>query len=172
MRLIDADLLDEEIANFFVCITGTPKQHTVVNECKSSFRKMIEEQPTVEPIHGKWENMDRYDEWECSECGHQECGYDEYPTDGKNGLNFCPNCGADMRKKEKECKTATNADRIRNMTDEELAEFVSSGEWACICPMCEFYGTEDCAYDEKSRTEDKKNCAKGIMKWLKSPVEV
>lgn len=66
----------------------------------------------------------------------------------------------------------TNADRIRNMTDEELAELISSGKWACICPMCEFYGTTDCAFDEDYGTEDKKICAKGVMKWLQSPVEV
>lgn len=48
-------------------------------------------------VHGKWvyENYT----WNCSECGYQDCGYDEYPTNGKSGLNFCPNCGSDMRKK-------------------------------------------------------------------------
>lgn len=51
------------------------------------------------PVRGEWINTDGYDEWECSECGYQDCGYDEYPTNGKSGLNFCPNCGADMRKK-------------------------------------------------------------------------
>ena len=54
MRLIDADLLDYELMNLFITITGNPKQHTVVNECKSSFRRMIEEQPTVEPVRGEW----------------------------------------------------------------------------------------------------------------------
>lgn len=46
-RLIDADALDDEIAHFFMGVTGNPKQSTVVNECKNSFRRMIEEQPTV-----------------------------------------------------------------------------------------------------------------------------
>lgn len=50
MRLIDADALDEEVMHLFIAITGNPKQSTVVNECKSSFRNMIEEQPTV----GDW----------------------------------------------------------------------------------------------------------------------
>lgn len=46
-RLIDANALDEEVRNFFLAITGDPKQATVVRECKESFRRMIDEQPTV-----------------------------------------------------------------------------------------------------------------------------
>lgn len=47
MRLIDADTLDEEIMHFFMTITGNPKPTTVVDECKSSFRRLIDEQPTA-----------------------------------------------------------------------------------------------------------------------------
>ena len=50
MRLIDADALDEEVMHLFITITGNPKQSTVVNECKKSFRDMIEVQPTA----GDW----------------------------------------------------------------------------------------------------------------------
>lgn len=50
MRLIDADALDEEVMYLLIAITGNPKQTTVVNECKRSFRQMIEDQPTV----GEW----------------------------------------------------------------------------------------------------------------------
>lgn len=39
MRLIDADLLDNEVMHLFITIAGNPKQHTVVKECKSSFRR-------------------------------------------------------------------------------------------------------------------------------------
>ena len=46
-RLIDANALDDEVINFFLAITGNPKQTTVVRECKESFRKMIDEQPTI-----------------------------------------------------------------------------------------------------------------------------
>lgn len=46
MRLIDADELDEEVASFFMAITGNPKPVTVVRECRKSFQRMIEEQPT------------------------------------------------------------------------------------------------------------------------------
>ena len=46
-RLIDVDLLDEEVMHLFISITGNPKQSTVVNECKSTFRRIIDEQPTA-----------------------------------------------------------------------------------------------------------------------------
>ena len=49
-RLIDADILDDEVMHLFISITGNPKQHTVANECKSLFRRIIEEQPTVEAV--------------------------------------------------------------------------------------------------------------------------
>lgn len=46
-RLIDANALDEEVRNFFLAITGNPSQAMVVRECKESFRRIIDEQPTV-----------------------------------------------------------------------------------------------------------------------------
>lgn len=46
-KIIDANALDDEVMNFFLAITGNPKQTTVVRECKESFRKMIDEQPTI-----------------------------------------------------------------------------------------------------------------------------
>ena len=102
MRLIDADALDEEVMHLFIAITGTPKQSTVVNECKKSFRKMIHEQPTID----------------------------------------VPDTNVGKQ---------TNADRIRSMTDEELADFI------------ERFGTfnQPC------------NISKGkTLEWLQSEVEV
>lgn len=46
-RLIDANALDDEVMKFFLTMTGNPKQTTVVRECKKSFRRIIDEQPTV-----------------------------------------------------------------------------------------------------------------------------
>lgn len=94
MRLIDADLLDEEVMHLFITITGNQKQHTVVNECKSSFRRMIEEQPTVEPVRGKWVFNPTFNEYECSNCTSMISLSD----DTNAHPNFCPECGADMRK--------------------------------------------------------------------------
>ena len=63
---------------------------------------LIDEQPTVEAkqaVNGEWVN-----DWNCSECN---CSYMDY-ADGDSYRNysyplpnFCPNCGADMRKQEK-----------------------------------------------------------------------
>ena len=50
VRLIDADQLDNEIAGFFMEITGNPKPATVVSECRKSFRRIIDEQPTAYDI--------------------------------------------------------------------------------------------------------------------------
>ena len=45
----------------------------------------------------------------------REDDYFSPPKPFGNGLDVCPVCG----------KPQTNADRIRNMTDEKLAEFIS-----------------------------------------------
>ena len=94
MRLIDADKLDEEVMHLFITISGNPKQHTVVNECKSSFRRMIDEQLTIEAqpvVHGEWIDNGIPDSMlsKCNMCG--------YPA-GAYSFNFCPNCGARMKK--------------------------------------------------------------------------
>lgn len=53
----------------------------------------------------------------------------------------------------------TNADRIRNMSDDELAEWINKKN------MC-----EQCAYEPGGLCM-KKPCANGILQWLKSKAE-
>ena len=100
MRLIDADILDDDVMHLFISITGNPKQHTVVNECRSSFRRMIEEQPPVEAVpvvHGEWIIGSKP---RCSICGKSALReYDREDWLSYVPSDFCPNCGADMRKK-------------------------------------------------------------------------
>ena len=51
-------------------------------------------------VHGEWvDHMCR--DWHCSECGKKvprQVYFDGYCYDDK--LNFCPNCGADMRERK------------------------------------------------------------------------
>ena len=59
------------------------------------FISHILEQPSVEAdpvVHGEWEDNPHI--WECNQCHTWLCVYD-----GDADMNFCPNCGADMRKK-------------------------------------------------------------------------
>lgn len=54
----------------------------------------------------------------------------------------------------------SNADRIRGMTDEELAKFLSE----CVdCSTCCIASPENCGTEE--------SCEKAFCDWLKQPVE-
>ena len=65
-------------------------------------KELIETAPTVEARpSGEWievnDEADYDDTYECSECGKWFVLM--YGTPEENNYNFCPNCGADMRKK-------------------------------------------------------------------------
>lgn len=65
---------------------------------------------------------------------------------------------------ERECpkfERMSNADKIRSMSDEELAEFFNGKIW---CQMCG-YGDNGICYSVK------RDCHGGILKWLKSEVK-
>ncbi len=57
-----------------------------------------------------------------------------------------------------ETKPITNADRIRAMTDEELANLLSTGTF-----ICDKVKDEWCAYDP--------DCYECCLAWLRSPAE-
>lgn len=92
MRLIDADALKDE--KFY--------SHERHEKCVSVYA--IDMMPTIEPRpHGEWK-YNQYDgnlnigNWHCSECRHIVFGgYSQKPY-----YNYCPNCGADMRKRGEE----------------------------------------------------------------------
>lgn len=63
-------------------------------------------------------------------------------------------CGYFMERKKTAPKSQTNADRIRAMSDEELAELLQCGS----CPHIE----DECTM---------KGCEKCISDWLKQPVK-
>lgn len=74
------------------------------NKLKSLFRqpidytdayciRMIDAAPTIKPKRGEWIDNECFDE----KYGHSyDCGLCGYSVIGQQ--NFCPNCGADMRK--------------------------------------------------------------------------
>lgn len=55
----------------------------------------------VEVVRGKWEHLESglHDLWRCTSCG-DEWTFEYDPTDKETMVNFCPNCGADMRERE------------------------------------------------------------------------
>ena len=53
----------------------------------------------------------------------------------------------------------TNADRIRNMSDEELADFITMFDY---CEFCRLFSNEEC---------NKFHCANTTNIWLKAKVE-
>lgn len=79
----------------------------------------------------------------------------------RNQGNFCDECKHDDRYHPKKdyYEPLTNGDRIRAMTDEELAEFLSFGTRSCS-------GVDA---DECSRTDD---CTECRLAWLKKPAEM
>ena len=91
----------------------------------------------------------------CRECKHIETrGANEYCTyhDAYIGWHGC---------EYGEPKPQTNADRIRGMTDEELADIFVMEQLYKPCPSEEYQG----------HCKDKTDCRECWLNWLKSPVE-
>lgn len=67
------------------------------DDLADDLEQMINNQPTIEAVqvvHGEWilRHIGAGHMWECSVCHKRPDIY------VKNDTNFCPNCGADMRK--------------------------------------------------------------------------
>ena len=65
-----------------------------------------------------------------------------------------------LRKKGIEDMGMTNGERIRGMSDEELAKFLAD------CSDC-----ASCYLDEPNNCGTEETCAKAFLEWLKQPVE-
>ena len=100
-------------------------------------------------------------EMECNKCTRTDikccvsCGRDQWKCD------VLHECGKDCPEYTKQ----TNADRIRSMTDEELAEFLESYS---VCENCEYLHGERCSLENP--------CVHGFAnamahKWLRKEVE-
>ena len=104
-------------------------------------------------------NMNR-----CERCKHDDKNADEYP---------CVDC-FDKGKYEPK----TNADRIRNFSDEELAEFFDKAtnqdreDWETIgCFGCVFHGTHHQDKDGGSYKCEGCEFENGILAWLQAEVK-
>lgn len=88
----------------------------------------------------------------CNECKRMtECGEDAFI----NGAKFDPVASAQY------CigfEPYTNADRIRAMSDEELAKFIP--DWSY---------TNACKCDEKPYVDCNNECDKCVLEWLQQP---
>lgn len=62
----------------------------------------------------------------------------------------------------------TNADRIRAMSDEELAEKISC---RCIRTLCDIVCVEDCKAFETLNKTSQQRCVEIVLDWLKQPSE-
>ena len=97
----------------------------------------------------------------CRNCKHPRWA-EEYP--GRPFFGWCDeiNDSPDMDI-ERECrcfKSASNADIIRRMSDEELAEFLAEPCGCDVDPGCDGY--RECGNDL---------CLKYLLKWLQQPAE-
>lgn len=63
----------------------------------------------------------------------------------------------------------TNADRIRNMSDEELAKFIQKREYTCFVDFIG-YADKDCGQG-KTSCKDCRAKAPTILEWLQSEAE-
>ena len=78
-------------------------------------------------------------------------------------IEYCEKCG--YIKQQCQCeKPITHADRIRNMTDEELAYFLVE-EVNAVVDCC------DCDEPESEYGSCLGDCKKPMLKWLQSEVE-
>lgn len=111
---------------------------------------------------GKYEDLEEQDRLVIL-----SCKYVYYIVDINN-----PNCQRNSNSRDNEpcCRCdsrKTNADRIRNMSDEELASVLFSG---CIDSM----DLEECPYASESELDNnkiRKICKKCTLDWLQSETE-
>ena len=103
MRLIDADALLEDLkktGRYFQAKFDIENAPTVpLPDFKEGYKQAIRDGKTnFTKLKGEWVekldyNRDTY--YDCSVCGNSWTTIEGTPWD--NGMNFCPNCGADMR---------------------------------------------------------------------------
>ena len=105
----------------------------------------------VKMENGMWDDERKASELWCENCDHIEM------------CKWYPICGCEFRQiggksLRSDLKKQTNGDRIRQMTDEELANLLL---WN-VCNVCDGREYENCG--------DDKHCNSFVLKWLKQEV--
>lgn len=81
------------MAEYIETLSELRSQYNCFDEKDRPYYEALSEAIARKPVvHGHWNKYPTTDGWdivECSECGH--CGIIEH--------NYCPDCGADMRRK-------------------------------------------------------------------------
>lgn len=91
MRLIDADIIQDELATLILYVAGTPE-----SECVEYAHNLIDAQPTIDAVpvvHAHWIDQ-KHGTYKCSSCG-QFLDFGGVNA-GRGDANYCPNCGAEM----------------------------------------------------------------------------
>ena len=91
MRLIDGDALQEKLTKKKPG-PANARYTEGFNDALLRFKSMINTAPTIEPERrtGRWINIRNDNVAECDQCG----------VTGRAWMNFCFDCGADMREGE------------------------------------------------------------------------
>lgn len=95
--LISRKALLEKLKRSRMCHAQNGRELELLCRCEN----IVKEQPTVEAVpvvYGEWEQTRFACEYICSNC--QALSYAQITKTGYKKFNFCPHCGADMRKKE------------------------------------------------------------------------
>ena len=97
----------------------------------------------------------------CKKCEHHSCLYA-----GADRI-LSVECGT-YTPPHKQKKSQTNADRIRAMSDEDLANFLHKVVCKFMCEYCKEYERIKAA---KGHANCNGECDKAYLEWLKQPAE-
>ena len=91
-RLIDEQTAYDVLTDYYHHSTDT--QHAALKEALGR----VESVDAVPVRHGRWKHKKDLKQFFCDQCGEPSLTEDDVYFYGMEFPNFCPNCGADMRK--------------------------------------------------------------------------
>lgn len=96
MRLVDADNIQDKLANLILYSAGTPE-----GECVDYAHNLIDAEPTVDAVpvvhaHVVWTKPNTGHKTQC--CSNCHRTFISRPNEA---IEFCPHCGAKMEEEEK-----------------------------------------------------------------------